>query len=149
MNVNNAKNAEEDPSGTTAMGGGGDYHFDQRHLSDPNDDLRRFAIIEISRRRMNEFEDKLIHCLKSTEKNDANRRHIVRALGNIGTSTSIAAIRPILEKGEGLIVGEAAEALAKLGDKDALQTIGRLVDSPIQFVATKAKWADGKLRQGG
>jgi|GEM_PF-3323415 len=142
-------NSANDPSQPMAAADGDHYYFDEGNLIDPNDDIRRLAIIEISKRRMTELEDRLIHCLESTEKSEANRRHIVRALGNIGSSKSIGIIRATLEKSDSLIAGEAAEALAKLGDKSALATIMRLVDSPIQFVASKAKWAADKLKETG
>src|SRR6266478_9035781 len=121
------------------------YVFDPRHLSDPDDNLRRWAIIHVSSLKLTEYEEKLGECLP-TANSMSNRRHIVRALGNMGGPRSIPVIRSVLESSSGLLLGEAAEALGKLGDKNALPTIENLINSPIEFVGAKALWSVRRLK---
>ena len=121
-----------------------EYRFQEQDLQSQDEDLRRIAIIEVSRKKMRQFEDSLLFLL-SNEPSISNRRHIIRALGNIGTAKSTPVLLGILSKESGLILGDVAEAVAKLGIRDAVPMLKQLTNCGIDFVKTRSKYAIKKL----
>ncbi len=121
-----------------------DYRYQEQDLQSPSEDLRRWAIIAVSRKKMRQFEDALLGLL-GNESSTSNRRHIIRALGNIGTAKSTPVLLEVLNKESGLILGDVAEAVAKLGIKDAVPMLKQLTDCGIDFVETRSKYAIKKL----
>jgi len=122
-----------------------EYQFDPLDLESSEECRRRWALISISRQRLAEYEDKLIIMLRN--ETESNRRHIVRALGKIGTDKSVAPILEILKNESGLILGDAAESLGKLNAVDAKEIVETLVDSPVDWIANKTRWALARLRR--
>lgn len=80
-------------------------------LSD-DEGARRFAIIEASR---TASAHQLPHLLRLLEWDTCgNRRHIARALGNIGGDEAVRRLLGLLEAEEGLMLGDVARALGQL-----------------------------------
>jgi hypothetical protein len=125
------------------FGEGDDYRFDPQHLTHAHTDLRRWCVIYISKNRLVQYENALLDLLE-TERDVSNQRHIVRGLGNIGSARSVEPLLRHLCQGQGLILGDVAEALGKLNVRDARPEIERLTQSEVCWVAEKARWA---LRQ--
>jgi hypothetical protein len=80
------------------------YEFTAGDLQDSDEDVRRFAIIHISKYKLTEHEEKLLNVLM-TDPSVSNRRHVVRALGKIGSHRSVEAIMKVITSESGLIVG--------------------------------------------
>lgn len=116
------------------------HRFNDQDLKSPDANVRRLAIMTISKEKKNRFEDVLLNLL-GKEVDIANRRHIVRALGNMGTVTSASVLLHILANESGLILGEAAEALGKLGVKEAIPKLNDLRQCGSGFVENKVEWA--------
>ena len=104
---------------------------------------KRWSIITASKSGDPKHLPKLLRELKTESL--ANRRHIVRALGNIGHKEGVAPILEILITESGDIAGDAAEALAKLNAKEAIPTLERLTAAENTWTAQKSKWALKKL----
>jgi HEAT repeat protein len=121
-----------------------DYRFQEQGLESKDEDLRRWAIIEVSRKKMRQFEDALLGLLGS-EPSVSNRRHLVRGLANIGTAKSAPVLLRVLDNEFGLILGDVAEAVAKLGMKEAVPMLEQLTNCGIDFVENRAKHAIKKL----
>jgi HEAT repeat protein len=119
---------------------GDSYEFDAEHLQSPDEDVRRLAIMHISKERLTSFEGRMLKLLR-TEPTDANRRHIVRALGKIGTASSVDTLLEVLKGQKGLILGDAAEALGRLKVSDAVERLRELRSSDVDWIANKARWA--------
>jgi HEAT repeat protein len=116
------------------------YEFKAADLDSCEEDVRRWAIIHISRNKLRQYEDKLINLL-AAESGINNRRHLVRALGKIGSQRALSRIIEIIKDEEGLIVGDAAEALGRLRAAEAKTILEGLAASPIPWIANKSRWA--------
>jgi len=112
-------------------------------LASEDEDLRRWAVIDISKSRNPVYVPELLRRF-SIEPSEHVRRHIVRALGNIRSSAAVPMLLDILTNGSGLIIGDAAEALGRLREPAARDALARLVGSKQDWVRNKATWA---LRQ--
>jgi HEAT repeat protein len=117
-----------------------EYVFRPEDLQSADENLRRFAIIHISKERLTDFENHLVEMM-ATEQSYANRRHIVRALGKIGTARSIGLLLGILSEPDGLILGDAAQALGRLRVPDAVGRLQELTASRVEWIAGQARWA--------
>jgi hypothetical protein len=104
-------------------------------------------VIHVSKHRLTEFGEMLLGMLPR-ESDEANRRHIVRALGNLGTPDCTGVLLTIVRKQAGLIVGDAIEALGKLKAAQAIEDIRGLTKSPTDWIANKARWALKQLEPG-
>jgi len=120
--------------------------FDPAMLDSPDADVRRLAIIEVGKRRLTKFQDRLVRHL-ATEFEESNRRHIVRALGNLGSQQGAEILLKIMVQEAGLILGDAAESVGKLGFLQAEEALERLQYSPVEYIANKARWALTRLRR--
>ena len=101
---------------------------------------RQSAVISISRKRIAGHEARLLKMLES-DPDVSVRRHVVRALANLGVAEAVPPIRRIAESGEGLIAGDAARALGQLRANDAGELLNRLTQSPVDWVRNSARWA--------
>lgn len=117
-----------------------------KHIHKGTEARRRGVIIDVSRHRDRRYLAQLLARLRSDETYE-NRRHIVRALGNIGDQSAIEPRKEILQQERGDILGDAAAALAKLGASDALPRLTVLAASKRPWIAQQAKWALSRLRQ--
>jgi HEAT repeat protein len=116
------------------------YEFRDSDLDSSNAEIRRAAIIFISKQRLQQFENALLKML-ATEPTYSNRRHIVRALGNLGSQKSVPTLLSCLDARQDLVVGDAAEALGKLKVTEAISRLQCLSDSPVEWIANKSRWA--------
>jgi HEAT repeat protein len=116
------------------------YSFRPEDLRRGDEHVHRLAIIHISREGLSDYETRLAEMM-ATEPSYANRRHIVRALGRIGSSRSVGVLLETLAEPEGLILGDAAEALGRLKAADAVSRLQELTVSRLDWVAAKARWA--------
>jgi HEAT repeat protein len=120
-----------------------EYVFSPEEITSPDEALRRFAVIEISKCKMIQYEDELLRRYPA-EPYDL-RRHIIRALGNIGTEKSVDLLMDLLTREEGLILGDTAAALGKLKVMQAVPDLLRLVTSSLEWVAQNARFALRRL----
>ena len=75
-----------------------------------------------------------------------NKRHIVRALGNIGDQSVGRHLLQLLDYEHGLILGDIAEALGKLQSIASKEQLQGLAEHHLPWVVQKARWALKKLR---
>jgi HEAT repeat protein len=75
----------------------------------------------------------LLARLDSNETYD-NKRHIVRALGNIGGSKAEVKLLELLQSQSGLMLGDIAEALGKLRSRRAIPMLKSLSDHKLEWV---------------
>ena len=118
-----------------------------KQLHKGTEDDRRARIIDISRARDAAYLPQLLARLDSDETYE-NRRHIVRALGNIGDQNAEAKLLGLLEAEEGVILGDVCEALGKLHSERARPLLETLSGVNLEFVAQKAQWALKQLDGG-
>ncbi len=111
--------------------------FDLADLDSSDEDTQRFAIIGISRKRMLEHTGKLVEILQQ-EIPEANRRHVVRALGNLCVAESAPHLLRMLEYETGMIAGDVAKSLGQIGVVEAIPILESLTESPILWVAEQA-----------
>jgi hypothetical protein len=117
-----------------------DYHFSPSDITSPDETFRRWAVIDISKHKMRDYEDVLLQRYCSEESYDL-KRHIVRALGNIGGEKTCTLLVAAVRTEQGLILGEIAEAIGKLRIRDAIPDLLQLEKSPVSWVSQKARWA--------
>ena len=96
-----------------------------KQLHKGTEDKRRLKIIQVSKSRDSRYLPQLLSRLKSDE-TCANRRHIVRALGNIGGGEAEQALLKLLGREKGLILGDICAALAGIGSKRSIPDIKKL-----------------------
>jgi len=96
-----------------------------KQLHKGTEDQRRLKIIQVSKSRDSRYLPQLLSRLESDE-TYANKRHIVRALGNIGGSKAEQALLELLRKEKGLILGDICGALASIGSKRLIPEIKML-----------------------
>lgn len=111
-----------------------------KHLHKGDDDRRRWKIIDASRAGDSSLLPQLLARLNSDE-SDENKRHIVRALGNIGGPKAEARLIELLAARRGLILGEIAHALGKLGSRPAVPTLRALADHESEWVRQNVRHA--------
>ncbi len=98
-------------------------------LIDKGDEtLRRWKIIAGSRAGDASLLPQLLARLDGGEETPENKRHIVRALGNIGGPPVEAKLLELLSSERGLILGEIAQSLGKLHSQRAAPTLKSLLD---------------------
>ncbi len=116
-----------------------------KDISKGNEDIRRGVLIDISRAKDNRYIPQLIARLNSNETYE-NKRHIIRALGNIGDNSVADFLLELLSKEKGLILSEIAETLGKFKHHKAKEKLNELVTCEISQVAEKSKWALNKIK---
>ena len=90
-----------------------------------NEEQRRWAIIDASSRADASALPTLLSVL--ADETEANRRHIARALGNIGGETCEARLLAMLETEAGIILGDVARSLGQLKSEAALERLRGLL----------------------
>jgi HEAT repeat protein len=89
------------------------FQFQDVDFDSEDEFKRRIAVICVSRGRLCGYESKLMTMLQ-LEKSENLRRHIVRALGNVGSPLSVPSLMGILRTEKGLILGDTIRALGQL-----------------------------------
>ena len=111
------------------------------------EDVQRLAILKASKDRDVSYVPHLIHLLSDPDTCLNNRRHIVRALGHIGHQSAEAPLLHILVSESDLIVGDAAQALGRLGAVSALSSLHRVYaacdPSSLERVRSAINWLTG------
>jgi HEAT repeat protein len=111
-----------------------------KSLRKGDEDRRRGSLIRASRSGDRAYLPQLLKRL-TDEHAEGNRRHVVRALGNIGGEVAVDALLRVLNNDSGLILGDAEEALGKLRCHQAIARLKSLAQSDTDWVAQKAQWA--------
>lgn len=114
--------------------------FDPKNLESPDADVRRLAVIKVSRTQLGEFAVDVLE-LARNDPDESVRRHAIRALGNLRFRDAVPFLMEVLESEGGLIVGDAVQALGKLGAHQARYAIESLRNSDIPWVAEQARCA--------
>ncbi len=91
---------------------------------------------------------KLLSRLGSEETYD-NKRHIVRALGNISDPQAETKLLELLESESGLILDDIANALGILGSRRAIHLLKGLRDHELEWVRQNVAFALKRLRVRG
>jgi HEAT repeat protein len=115
-----------------------------KNLHNGDESLRRFKIIGASRAGDASFLPQLLARLDSNETRD-NKRHIVRALGNIGGPKVEAKLIELLGTQSGPILGDVAQALGKLGSRRAIPTLNAFCDHKSEWVRQNVRFALQRL----
>lgn len=105
---------------------------------------RRWKIIESSRVGDPARLPQLLARLDSDESYD-NKRHIVRALGNLGGSQAEARLVRLLASEQGIILGDIAQSLGKLGSRRSVPALKSLCDHESEWVRQNVSFALRKL----
>lgn len=113
--------------------------YETGDLESPDEDMRRFAIMKISRTADASRLPELLRLLE-TDTYD-NCRHIARALGHIGGAEAERRLLDLLSSEEGLILGDTARALGALRIASARARLEVLLKHPIPWVKDSARWA--------
>ena len=108
-------------------------------LKNEDEEIRRWAIINISKEKSKEALGLLLDCLHS--ETESNRRHVVRALGNIGGHDSIQKLLELIQTEKGNIMGDIAKSLGQLLVAEAKPMLEKLQFSDNQWIAQNSKWA--------
>src|SRR4051812_29209464 len=98
-----------------------------KHLHKGDESHRRWKIIDASRSGDASLLPQLFARLAAGETYE-NRRHIVRALGNIGGPRAEAKLLELLGSEGGPILGEVAQAIGKLRSRRAIPALKSLCD---------------------
>ena len=114
-----------------------------KHLHKGDETRRRWKIIDASRTGDANLLPQLLAQLDGDESYD-NKRHIIRALGNIGGSPAEDKLIGLLGSQRGLILGDIAQALGKLGSRRAVPALKGLREHEIEWVRQNVSFA---LRQ--
>ena len=115
-----------------------------KHLHKGDETHRRWKILDASRAGDASLLPQLLARLDSDESYD-NKRHIVRALGNVGGPQAEARLIALLASQHGLIVGDIAHSLGKLGSRRAIPALKGLSDHESEWVRQNVRYAMRKL----
>jgi len=115
------------------------------NLWSDSEDERRFTIMEASRTRDSSKLPRLLTLLHTDTY--SNRRHITRALGSIGGDEAQRALLELLEREEGLILGDVAKSLGRLKMIAALSRLQTMQDHQLDWVRQSARWACQKMQR--
>ncbi|MBI4612589.1 MAG: HEAT repeat domain-containing protein [Planctomycetes bacterium] len=107
---------------------------------------RRVKIMGVSRARDDRYVPQLLARLDSEETYE-NKRHIVRALGNIADPRAEPRLLEMLESATGLMLGDVIRSVGQLGLKQAAPRVRTLVHHSVEWVRQNARWALDKLEQ--
>jgi len=115
-----------------------------KHLHKGDESQRRWKIIDASRSGDVGLLPQLLARLSGGETYE-NRRHIVRALGNIGGPQAEAKLVELLTSERGPLLGEVAQAVGKLRLRQAIPTLKLLSVHESEWVRQNAAFALGRL----
>ena len=111
-----------------------------KQIQKGDENRRRWNIIDASRSRDASYVPQLLARLDSNESYE-NKRHIVRALGNIGDKRAEPRLLQLLDHEPGLLLGDVVRSLGQLNSQVAISRIKLLVDHHVEWVRLNAKWA--------
>ena len=115
-----------------------------KHLHKGDETLRRWKLIDASRAGDASLLPQLLARLDGDESYD-NKRHIVRALGNIGGPQAEAKLIALLASQRGLILGDIAKSLGKLGSRRSVPALKGLCDHESEWVRQNVSFALRRL----
>ena len=116
-----------------------------RALRKGDETRRRWRIIDASRAGDASMLPQLLARLDGDESQD-NKRHIVRALGNIGGARAEDKLIGMLETQRGLILGDVAHALGKLRSRRAVPLLDGLRDHESEWVRQNVAFALRRIK---
>jgi HEAT repeat protein len=119
-----------------------------KHLHKGDETLRRWKIIDASRSGDASLLPQLLARLEGSETYE-NRRHVVRALGNIGGPRAEAKLLELLGTEQGLILGDIARALGELGCRRAANPLESLRNHESEWVRQNVTFALRRLSGHG
>jgi HEAT repeat protein len=105
-----------------------------------DEDRRRWNIIDAGNVGDAAYLPQLLARLDSDETYD-NKRHIVRALGNMGDIRAEARLLQLLESSTDLMLGDVAHSLGQLKSQKAVPRLKSLLNHDVEWVRQNAKWA--------
>jgi HEAT repeat protein len=109
-------------------------------LNKGDESRRRQNIIKASRNGDVELTAQLIALLQ-TKESRGNKRHAVRALGNIGGERARTTLLELLNREDGIILGDIAHALGQIRCRSALPGLKRLADHKLLWVRQNVAFA--------
>jgi HEAT repeat protein len=115
-----------------------------KQLHKGDEERRRWNLIDASRAGDRDLLPQLLARLDSDETVE-NKRHVVRALGNIGGPEAEAKLLELLTTESGLILGDLANALGRLRLRAALPALKELKDHPLEWVRQNVAFAERRL----
>jgi HEAT repeat protein len=115
-----------------------------KRLHKGDESHRRWKIIEASRSADVGVLPQLLARLSSAETYQ-NRRHIVRALSNIGGPQAEAKLLELLASERGPLLGEVAQAIGKLRLRQAIPALKLLSAHESEWVRQNVAFALGRL----
>jgi HEAT repeat protein len=115
-----------------------------KRLHKGNETLRRWAIIDVSRCGDKKYLEQLLARLDSDETYE-NKRHIVRALGNLGDSSVADRLMKLAVGHNGLILGDIAHTLGQLRASKAKPLLKKLASHKLAWVQQNARFALDRL----
>ena len=115
-----------------------------KHLRKGDESHRRWKIIDASRAGDASLVPQLLARLDGDESYE-NKRHIVRALGNIGGLPAEEKLIELLGTQSGLILGDIAQSLGKLGSRAAIPALKELCDHEAEWVRQNVEFALRRL----
>ena len=119
-----------------------------KHLHKGDETRRRWKIIDASRSGDASLLPQLLARIDGGE-TYGNRRHIVRALGNIGGPRAEAKLLELLGTERGLILGDVARALGEIGCRRAAPPLKTLRDHESEWVRQNVAFALRRLSDHG
>jgi HEAT repeat protein len=111
-----------------------------KHLQKGDEAHRRWKIIDASRSADASLLPQLLAPLDGDESYD-NKRHIVRALGNIGSPQVEEKLVGLLGSQQGLILGDVAQALGKLRARRSGPALEGVSDHESEWVRQNVNFA--------
>jgi HEAT repeat protein len=111
-----------------------------KRLHKGNEERRCWNIIDVFRSRDARYVPQLLALLRGRETYD-NKRHIIRALGNIGDTRAERALLSLLDTSRGLMLGDVVHSLGQLRSQAALGRIAALREHDLRWVRQNANWA--------
>lgn len=112
----------------------------RKRLHKGDETRRRWKIIDASRAADVGLLPQLLARLDGDESYE-NKRHIVRALGNIGGPRAEQKLIELLGSQRGLILGDVAQSLGKLGVRRAAPALRLLGDHESEWVRQNVEFA--------
>ena len=115
-----------------------------KRLHKGDESRRRWKIIDASRAGDASLLPQLLARLDGDETYD-NKRHIVRALGNIGGPRAEEKLITLVGTQRGLILVDIAHALGQIGSRPALPALKNLCNHELEWARQNASFAVRKL----
>ncbi len=119
-----------------------------KRLHKGDESRRRWNIIDASCRGDAKLLPQLLARLDAGETQE-NRRHIVRALGNISDPKSEMKLLQLLESENGLMLGDIAHSLGQLKSRRAIPLLDQLADHSESWVRQNVTFALRQIRGEG